>query len=203
VRVHGFHQIKKIFPQEKLPPVQAVDRRHYWETTNGFYFPIQKIEASQYKGPVYDFTAEGFTMLSPFATLDCVTAWSIKDVIWEGVAFRELARLAVVKPEAEWVMFHCADGYAAPIPLKDAMVEDSLIALKMNGNAIPREQGFPARPFIPHLYAWKSAKWLTKIEFLKDYKDGYWEAFSYHERGNVWEEERFKGGSGKAAPATT
>jgi len=132
-----------------------------------------------------------------------VTAWSIKDVIWEGIPFRELAKLAVVKPEAEWVMFHCADGYAAPIPLEDAMVCDSLIALKMNGNPIPREQGFPARPFIPHLYAWKSAKWLTKIEFLKDYKDGYWEAFSYHERGNVWEEERFKGGSGKAARART
>jgi len=129
--------------------------------------------------------------------LHCVTAWSIRDVIWEGVAFRELAKLAAVKPESKWVMFHCADGYTAPVPLEDAMVEDSLIALKMNGNLILKEQGFPARPFIPHLYAWKSAKWLTKIEFLKDYKDGYWETFSYHERGNIWEEERFKGRSGK------
>jgi DMSO/TMAO reductase YedYZ molybdopterin-dependent catalytic subunit len=133
--------------------------------------------------------------------LHCVTAWSIKDVVWEGVAFRELAKLAGVKPEAEWVMYHSADEYTAPVPLKDAMVEDSVIALKMNGSSIPREQGFPARPFIPHLYAWKSAKWLTKIEFLKDYKDGYWEAFSYHERGNVWKEERFKGRSGKKADA--
>jgi DMSO/TMAO reductase YedYZ molybdopterin-dependent catalytic subunit len=131
----------------------------------------------------------------------CVTAWSIKDVVWEGVAFRELAKLAGVKPEAEWVMYHSADEYTAPVPLKDAMVEDSLIALKMNGSSIPREQGFPARPFIPHLYAWKSAKWLTKIEFLKDYKDGYWEAFSYHERGNVWKEERFKSRSGKTTDA--
>jgi DMSO/TMAO reductase YedYZ molybdopterin-dependent catalytic subunit len=108
------------------------------------------------------------------------------------VAFRELAKLAKVKPETKWVMFHSADGYTTPVPLEDVMVGDSLIVLKMNGRPIPIEQGFPARPFIPHLYAWKSAKWLTEIEFLEKYKDGYWESRSYHERGNVWKEERFK-----------
>jgi DMSO/TMAO reductase YedYZ molybdopterin-dependent catalytic subunit len=127
----------------------------------------------------------------------CVTQWSIKDVIWEGVLFRELARLTGVKPEAKWVMFHCADGYTAPVPLEDAMVEDSLIAFKMNGKPIPIEQGFPARPFIPQLYGWKSAKWLTEIEFLAEYEDGYWENYNYHERGKVWNEERFKGQGGK------
>lgn len=123
----------------------------------------------------------------------CVTAWSMKDVSWEGLAFRDLAKLARVRPEARWVMFHCADEYTAPVPLEDAMVEDSLIALKMNGNPIPIEQGFPARPFIPHLYAWKSAKWLTEIKFMEEYRDGYWESHGYHERGNVSKEERFKG----------
>jgi len=127
----------------------------------------------------------------------CVTTWGIKDVVWEGVAFRELARLTGVKPGANWVMFHCADGYTAPVPLEDAMVEDSLIAFKMNGNPIPAQQGFPARPFIPQLYGWKSAKWLTGIEFLGSYQDGYWENFGYHERGNIWDEERFKGQGGK------
>ena len=123
----------------------------------------------------------------------CVTTWSIKDVIWEGVAFAELAKLTSVKSEARWVMFHCADDYTAPVPLEDAMVADSLIATKMNSKPIPAQQGFPARPFIPHLYGWKSAKWLTNIEFLSSYKDGYWETYGYHERGNVWDEERFKG----------
>jgi DMSO/TMAO reductase YedYZ molybdopterin-dependent catalytic subunit len=127
----------------------------------------------------------------------CVTSWSIRDVVWEGVAFRELAELTRVKPEAKWVVFHCADGYTAPVPFEDAMVEDSLIAFKMNGKPIPTQQGFPARPFIPHLYGWKSAKWLTAIEFLADYEDGYWENFGYHERGNIWDEERFKGQGGK------
>ena len=127
----------------------------------------------------------------------CVTSWSIKDVVWEGVAFRELAKLTGVKPEAKWVMFHCADGYTAPVPLEDAMIEDSLIAFKMNGKPLPVQQGYPARPFMPQLYGWKSAKWLTEIEFLAEYADGYWEAYSYHERGNIWDEERFKGQGGK------
>ena len=127
----------------------------------------------------------------------CVTSWSVKDVVWEGVPFRELAKLTGVKADAQWVMFHCADGYTAPVPFEDAMVEDSLIAFKMNGKPIPTQQGFPARPFIPHFYGWKSAKWLTGVEFIREYEDGYWENFGYHERGNIWDQERFKGQGGK------
>jgi DMSO/TMAO reductase YedYZ molybdopterin-dependent catalytic subunit len=67
----------------------------------------------------------------------------------------------------------------------------------MNGKPIPINQGYPARPFIPQLYGWKSAKWLTGIEFLPNYQDGYWENVGYHERGNIWDEERFKGQGGK------
>jgi DMSO/TMAO reductase YedYZ molybdopterin-dependent catalytic subunit len=129
----------------------------------------------------------------------CVTSWSVKDVVWEGVRIRDLAREAGVKAEAMWVMFHCYDGYTAPVPAQDALHEDAIVAFKMNGKPIPIDQGFPARPFIPHLYGWKSAKWLSKIEFLPEYVDGYWEAVGYHERGNVWEEERFKGRAGKHA----
>jgi DMSO/TMAO reductase YedYZ molybdopterin-dependent catalytic subunit len=122
----------------------------------------------------------------------CVTKWSIRQAVWEGVAFRQLAKLAGIKPEAKWVIFHCADGYATPVPLEDAMVEDSLIALRMNGSPVPVKHGFPARPFIPHLYGWKSAKWLVEIEFVREYRDGYWESRGYHERGNVSAEDRFK-----------
>jgi len=127
----------------------------------------------------------------------CVTGWSIKDVEWEGLPIKFLAEEAKVKEEAQWVMFYCLDGYTSIIPKEDALTNDSIIALKINGKPLSLEQGFPARPFIPHLYGWKSAKWLTEIEFLKDYVDGYWEIYGYHERGNVWEEERFKGGKGK------
>jgi DMSO/TMAO reductase YedYZ molybdopterin-dependent catalytic subunit len=127
----------------------------------------------------------------------CVTKWSIKGVVWDGVAFSEIAKLTGVKPDAKWVMFHCADGYTAPVPLEDAMTDDSIVAFKMNGRDIPQQQGYPCRPFISHLYGWKSAKWMDEIEFLPSYVDGYWEMYGYNERGDIWDEERFKGHEGK------
>lgn len=129
-------------------------------------------------------------------SLHCVTRWSIKDVAWEGLLIRELLMPAAVQPEAKWLMFHCADGYSAPVPLEDALREDSMLAFKLNGRPLSAEQGFPARPFIPGLYAWKSAKWVNRMELLEGYRDGYWETYGYHERADVWEEERFKGHTG-------
>jgi len=126
----------------------------------------------------------------------CVTKWSIKDVVWEGLQLRKLLEPAGVAPEADWLMFHCADGYSAPVPLGDAMMDDSMLAFRLNGKPLSAEQGFPARPFISGLYAWKSAKWVNRMELMSGYKDGYWEAYGYHERADVWEEERFKGHSG-------
>ncbi len=76
----------------------------------------------------------------------CVTQWSIKDVVWGGVRFRELVNLIKVRPEAEWVMFHCADGYTAPVPLVDAMVEDSMIATKMNRKPFHSSKAFLLDP---------------------------------------------------------
>lgn len=194
VRIRG-EKVRVLLPN--FPIIEKVNRFHYWETPEGFYYPIRKIWSEPYSGEVCDFQAPGFTMLSPFVTQDCVTKWSIKDVVWDGVAFKDIAKLTGVKPEAKWVMFHCADGYAAPVPLEDAMTEESLIAFQMNGRPIPQQQGYPSRPFIGHLYGWKSAKWLSEIEFIQGYQDGYWEAYGYNERGNIWEEERFKGHVGK------
>ena len=126
----------------------------------------------------------------------CVTRWSIKDVAWEGLLIRDLLVPAGVGSDASWLMFHCVDGYTAPVPLEDALKEDSILAFKLNGKPLSAEQGFPARPFIPGLYAWKSAKWVNRMELLPSYRDGYWETYSYHERADVWEEERFKGHKG-------
>jgi DMSO/TMAO reductase YedYZ molybdopterin-dependent catalytic subunit len=128
----------------------------------------------------------------------CVTRWSIKDAPWEGVPIRGLLERAVVKPEAKWVMFHCVDGYTTPVPLEEAIKDDALLAFKVNGKPLSAEQGFPARPFFPGLYGWKSAKWVNRMELIPGYRDGYWETYGYHERADVWEEERFKGGWGKA-----
>jgi DMSO/TMAO reductase YedYZ molybdopterin-dependent catalytic subunit len=133
---------------------------------------------------------------SEVRSFHCVTRWSIRDVRWDGVRIQKILSPAGVKPEAKWLMFHCADGYSAPVPLEDALKDDSILAFKLNGQPLSAEQGFPARPFIPGLYAWKSAKWVNRMELIPDYRDGYWEMYGYHERADVWEEERFKGHKG-------
>ena len=123
----------------------------------------------------------------------CVTGWSVKDVRWEGVKIRKLYEMAGVEDRAKWVMFYSLDGYTSIVPLEDATHEDSIVALRINGRPLDIKEGFPARPIIPHLYAWKSAKWLFGIEFRESYADGFWEERGYHERGNAFLEERFKG----------
>jgi len=132
----------------------------------------------------------------------CVTRWSIRDAVWEGVSLKSVISSAGPKLEAKWVMFHCEEGYTTPVPLSDALGDDSLLAFKLNGKPLSAEQGFPARPFIPSLYLWKSAKWVNRMELIDGYRDGYWEMYGYHERANIWEQERFKGDHGKAIPRT-
>ena len=98
---------------------------------------------------------------------------------------------------AEWVMFICADNYDTPVQMENALEDKSILALTINGEKLNQKQGFPARPFIPELYGWKSAKWIMEIKLMKGYVDGFWEAYGYHQRGYVEEEERFKGSSWK------
>jgi DMSO/TMAO reductase YedYZ molybdopterin-dependent catalytic subunit len=186
-------------PRPPLPPGQVWGKRWVIYAANG----IPAIDPSTWRIKVtglvtspLEYSLEEFRelpMTTYIKSAHCVTKWSIERPQWEGVSIRYLAGLAGVKPEAAWVMFHCQDGYTAPVPVEDALREDSIVALKLNGSPLLKEQGFPARPFMPHLYLWKSAKWLNEIEFVKEYADGYWERYGYHERGNVDAEERFKG----------
>ncbi len=133
---------------------------------------------------------------------NCVTAWSIKDVTWEGPSLREVILSSKPKDEADWVMFRCAEGYSTPVPLEYAMTENAVVALRINGNELNRSQGFPARPFMPELYGWKSAKWLTEIELISGYEEGYWEKYGYHERGLVEGSERYTGNAWKRVKKT-
>ena len=192
--------------REDLPPGQYWGRRYVIYAAMG----IPEVDQSKWKLRVtglvenpLEYTFEEFSRL-PMKTetksAHCVTKWSIENPVWEGVPIKMLAEAARVRPEATWVMFHCADGYTAPIPVEDALREDSIIALRMNGKPLLPEQGFPARPFLPHLYLWKSAKWVEEVEFIPEYRDGYWEMYGYHERGNVDGEERFKGAGYKPVP---
>jgi DMSO/TMAO reductase YedYZ molybdopterin-dependent catalytic subunit len=128
-----------------------------------------------------------------FADFHCVTRWSRLGNLWEGVAARTLVDLAGgVAPGARFVLAHAHDrGWTTNLPLEDFLAEDSLVAIFHDGEPISPEHGGPARLIVPRLYAWKSAKWLSGLEFLKDDQPGFWEANGYHMRGDPWTEQRF------------
>ncbi len=129
---------------------------------------------------------------------NCVTKWSMKGVEWKGPSLKNIIDPAIPSGDAKWAMFISADGYTTPVPIEYAMDPYSIVAIEMDGRPIPRENGFPARPFIPSLYGWKSAKWLTEIKVMKEYEDGFWEKYGYHEIGRVDQSERFKGNEWKS-----
>ncbi|WP_338924030.1 sulfite oxidase-like oxidoreductase (plasmid) [Pseudomonas silesiensis] len=123
--------------------------------------------------------------------IHCVTAWSHQDCVWQGVRTADVLTLAKPDPKAKFVLVHCADGYSTNLSLEDFLADDCLIAHTMRGERLELDHGAPARLVIPHLYFWKSAKWVTKIEVLLEDEPGYWELRNYHNRGNPWEEERY------------
>jgi DMSO/TMAO reductase YedYZ molybdopterin-dependent catalytic subunit len=125
------------------------------------------------------------------ADIHCVTGWSLIDGLWKGVQITTLAGIAVVKPEARFVIFEAANGYTANVPLKEAMADYSMVTYRLNGKPFSLDHGAPVRGLVPDLYFWKSAKWLTGIKFVKDDQPGYWETRGYNNHGDPWREERY------------
>ncbi len=123
--------------------------------------------------------------------MHCVTTWSRYDNAWRGVMTRELMSLVRPKDTARFVILHSHDGYTTNVPLSDFAADDALLATHWEGEPINRAHGGPARLIVPHLYLWKSAKWLQRIEFSPVDKPGYWEVRGYHRRGDPWAEERY------------
>ena len=132
-----------------------------------------------------------------FADFHCVTRWSRLDNVWGGTSTREIARLVGVRPEAKFVLASAYDhGWTTNIPLEYFLAEDALFAWSHDGRPIPPEHGGPVRLIVPHLYAWKSAKWVKGVRFLEQDQAGFWEEGGYHMRGNPWvgrDGERFRG----------
>jgi len=128
-----------------------------------------------------------------FADFHCVTRWSRLGNLWEGVGTRELVRLAGgLRPEAKFVLAHGLDsGWTTNLPVDEFLAGDALIAFTHDGLPIPADHGGPARLIVPRLYAWKSAKWLSRLEFLPQDKAGFWERNGYHMHGDPWTEERY------------
>jgi len=125
--------------------------------------------------------------------IHCVTTWSRYDNEWEGLASRELLALCQPREDAHFVVLHSYDGYTTNLALEDFAAEDALLAHSWAGQPLTEEHGGPVRLVVPHLYFWKSAKWLQAIEFLTKDAPGFWEVRGYHNRGDPWAEQRYSG----------
>ena len=182
---------------DRVPPGQRV--------TDGWpiltYGAIPRIEPREWKlivaGAVEEeviFTWEEFSALPQVTVvcdIHCVTGWSKLDSEWRGVAFRDLMQRVRPKPEAQHVMIHCYGGYTTNIPLTDLMQDDVLFAHTHNGEPLAPQHGGPLRLVVPHLYFWKSAKWVRGLLLMAEEHPGFWEQYGYHLRGDPWKEERF------------
>ena len=121
----------------------------------------------------------------------CVTRWSRFDNQWEGVALREILKGVQRKPAANYVMVHAEQGFTANVPLSDLDREEVLLATHHDSQPLTPEHGYPLRLIVPHLYAWKSVKWVRGLEFLDHDAPGFWEQNGYHMYGDPWKEQRF------------
>ncbi|SFF42588.1 Oxidoreductase molybdopterin binding domain-containing protein [Paenibacillus algorifonticola] len=125
--------------------------------------------------------------------IHCVTRWSKLDTKWEGVKFKDLLPLLGVKPETKYVMIHADQDYETNLPLEDLLREDVLLAHSYDGEQLTPKHGWPLRLVVPHLYFWKSAKWIRGFEFMTEDRPGFWERNGFHNYADPFEEQRFSG----------
>lgn len=123
--------------------------------------------------------------------IHCVTKWSKFDTHWKGIDFDQIIKLVNPKKTAKFVIFYSYDGYTTNLPIEDVINGQALIAFEYEHSPIPSEHGGPIRMVIPHLYFWKSAKWLNGIEFSDKDEPGFWEVRGYHNYGDPWKEQRY------------
>lgn len=123
--------------------------------------------------------------------IHCVTRWSKFDMSWRGASVRELIERAQPLPSATHLLAHCYGGYTTNMPLSDVLDHPALIAHEADGEPLQDDHGGPARLLVPHLYLWKSAKWIRRLELLDHDQLGFWERNGYHHRGDPWHEERY------------
>jgi DMSO/TMAO reductase YedYZ molybdopterin-dependent catalytic subunit len=135
----------------------------------------------------------GQTQTKFTSDIHCVTTWSRYDNQWEGLATSDLLNACRPREAAGFVVLHCYDGYTTNLALEDFAAVDALLAHSWSGAPLEQEHGGPVRLVVPHLYFWKSAKWLKAIEFLERDAPGYWEVRGYHNRGDPWAEQRYSG----------
>jgi DMSO/TMAO reductase YedYZ molybdopterin-dependent catalytic subunit len=183
--------------QQRIPPGQRETSKfpvlHYGD--------IPRIDVSNWKFSIKGLVEKPLTvdyksfmalpMVKVFSDIHCVTGWSKLNNTWEGVSSSEIAALANVLPEAKFVIVHAENGFTTNLTLSDFLEQDVLFAVKYNEEPLSLEHGAPVRLVVPRLYFWKSAKWVTAIEFTDSDIPGFWETRGYHNHGDPWTEERY------------
>lgn len=144
--------------------------------------------------PVRQWTWEEFNQLpmtSVIRDIHCVTQWTRFDTNWRGVLVDDLLAAAGLAPPTPYVLAHSVDGYSTNVPVADLADGRAMVALFHDDQPISSDHGGPARLLVPHLYFWKSAKWLNGLQFTTRDEAGFWELRGYHMRGDPWKEHRY------------
>ena len=125
--------------------------------------------------------------------ISCVTKWTKLDTRWHGVSVDDLLAAVELDPQAQFVTASSYGGYTTNLPLTDVLNNQAFVAYQYDGASLEPAHGGPARLVVPHLYFWKSAKWVRGLRLIEQDVPGFWESLGYHNRGDPWREERYSG----------
>jgi DMSO/TMAO reductase YedYZ molybdopterin-dependent catalytic subunit len=186
--------------QKRLPPGQYLERGFPVLSAG----PTPRISHDQWRftlkvgpRPVKTWTWDEFGQLPRtkfHRDIHCVTKWSKFDTNWSGVTVDDvLADAGISEPPTPYLLAHSFEGYTTNVPMNDLAGEKAMIALAYEDAPIAPDHGGPARLLVPHLYFWKSAKWVNALQFTERDEPGFWELRGYHIYGDPWREQRFTG----------
>lgn len=188
---------RKKLEEGRLPPGQSLTLK--WPVLH--YGSVPRFDPARWDFKVTGLVEQPLTLsweefkrlprIEDTSDFHCVTRWSRFDNRWGGVAFRELLQRVKLQPRAGFVLVHAEQGFTANVPLPDLDRANVLFATHHDGQPLTLEHGYPLRLIVPHLYAWKSVKWVRGIEFLDHDVPGFWEQNGYHMYGDPWKEQRF------------
>jgi DMSO/TMAO reductase YedYZ molybdopterin-dependent catalytic subunit len=126
-----------------------------------------------------------------FSDIHCVTHWTRLDNLWDGFGSQTIANLGKLKTTAKYAIIKAENGFTSNVPIDEFLQDDVLFAIRHDDSPLTPEHGWPVRLVVPRLYFWKSAKWVTGIEFSAVDKPGFWETRGYNNHGDPWKQERF------------
>jgi DMSO/TMAO reductase YedYZ molybdopterin-dependent catalytic subunit len=170
------------FPVLSLGPTPHVDLATWTFTINHGPRPLARWSWAEF---------EALPRTPMQRDIHCVTKWSKFDTKWEGVAIDDLFAAAGVTPPTAYLLAQSFDGYDTNLPVADLTGGKAMIATRYDGGPIAAEHGGPARLLVPHLYFWKSAKWVKGLRFTERDEAGFWELRGYHMYGDPWREQRY------------